>query len=476
MITLGLQDYTATDEPSAKNSGVTSSIAPPLTAADRGPRGGDLPYAYIDPRWLRSYLPTVNARAKHLTRNNRHAKTAALNVPTDIVGSGIHPTLPEEQATIWHKWASRRRRINTSKRLTWQGLQWLIVRSVMVTGEAFIVMRRRRMNDSTGLIPLSIEIFDADGLSDAPARGMRARATFDQGREIGPNGRVLAWHFRIDAGFRDRYLRVPASDVVHVYDPDDCAGRRGISWFSPVVIDLSELSGYQDSTAVKQHLASKLTVITSDPSMFTQMMKPGDPIPDLDPGNIITVEPGRTVESFQPPANRDYRDFVKVNRDEIAMCLGAVPEDLSGDYRGMSWTVARASYLKHWTRNAGHRERWLRPALEDVYDWVQWAMGGPSSGWLDADEMDWRMPVKTAIDPDREGIANLRLVRAGFRSWSDIVKDSGRDPEKLMLEIASERKKFDGLDIVVDSDPNKVTMTGQLHPAPPESVARESAE
>ena len=319
------QDYTATDEPSAKNSGVTSSIAPPLTAADRGPRGGDLPYAYIDPRWLRSYLPTVNARAKHLTRNNRHAKTAALNVPTDIVGSGIHPTLPEEQATIWHKWASRRRRINTSKRLTWQGLQWLIVRSVMVTGEAFIVMRRRRMNDSAGLIPLSIEIFDADGLSDAPARGMRARATFDQGREIGPNGRVLAWHFRIDAGFRDRYLRVPASDVVHVYDPDDCAGRRGISWFSPVVIDLSELSGYQDSTAVKQHLASKLTVITSDPSMFTQMMKPGDPIPDLDPGNIITVEPGRTVESFQPPANRDYRDFVKVNRDEIAMCLGAVP-------------------------------------------------------------------------------------------------------------------------------------------------------
>ena len=36
-----------------------------------------------------------------------------------------------------------------------------------------------------------------------------------------------------------------------------------------------------------------------------------------------------------------------------------------------------------------------------------------------------------------------------------------------MLEIAAERKKFDGLDIVVDSDPNKVTMTGQLHPAPP---------
>ena len=471
MITLGLQDYDVADKPNVaqSSSGSATSIAPPLTAADRGRRGGDLPYSYIDPRWLRSYLPLVNARAKHLTRNNRHAKTAALNVPTDIVGSGIHPTLPEEQATVWKKWAGRRRRINTSKRLNWHGLQWLIVRSVMVTGESFVVMRRRRMSDLRDSVPLSVEIFDADGLSDAPARGMRGRATFDQGREVGPNGRVLAWHFRVDAGFRDRYIRVPASDVVHVYDPDDCAGRRGISWFSPVVIDLNELAGYQDSTAVRNHLHSKLTVITSDPNLNTMASGSGM-LPDLEPGARVTVEPGRTVEAFTPPPNRDYRDFVKVNRDEIAMCLGAVPEDLSGDYRGMSWTVARASYLKHWTRNAGHRDRWLRPALEDIYDWAQWAMGGPSSGWLDADDMDWRMPVKTAIDPDREGIANLRLVRAGFRSWSDIVKDSGRDPEKLMLEIAAEREKLEGLKIVVDSDPSKVSMTGQMHPAPPESV------
>ena len=44
-----------------------------------------------------------------------------------------------------------------------------------------------------------------------------------------------------------------------------------------------------------------------------------------------------------------------------------------------------------------------------------------------------------------------------------------------MLEIAAERKKLDGLDIVVDSDPNKVTMTGQMHPAPTEPAPTESA-
>ena len=224
----------------------------------------------------------------------------------------------------------------------------------------------------------------------------RARRS-TKGREIGPNGRVIAWHFRIDAGFLEIATSAsPPADVVHVYDPDDCAsGAEGSAWFSPVVIDLNELSGYQDSTAVKQHLALENDHHHIRPRTSTLLrMRVGWRLwcQTSSPEPASTVEPGRTVESFQPPANRDYRDFVKVNRDEIAMCLGAVPEDLSGDYRGMSWTVARASLpqaldAKRWTpRLAGYA-----PALEDVYDWVQWAMGGRvSRDGRTSDEMDWR--------------------------------------------------------------------------------------
>ena len=465
MISLGLQDAAYSDAAStagaAQSTDTSHSLAPPLTSADLGRRGSDLPYARVDPRWLRSYLPIVNARAKHLVRNNRHAATAATTVPDSTVGSGIHPTLEDPQLKIWRHWASSRRRINASRLHNWEGIQWLVARSRLITGEAFIVMRRLRMYSTTAnFVPIRIEVFDADGLAESPARGMHPRSTFDFGREVGPNGRVLAWHFRIDVGLRDRYVRVPASDVVHVYDPDDCAGRRGISAFSPVVIDLHELAGYQDSTAVKQHLASKLTVITSDPEFGGIASKTAGPIADLEPGAEVFVEPGRTIEAFEAPLVREYRDFVKSNRDEIAVCIGATPQDLSGDYSNMNYSVARAASLKYWEKSNGHRTRWLRPACEDVYDWVRWAMGGRAAGWPEVDEMDWKMPVRVAIDPDREGIANQRNVRNGFRTWSDVIRDSGRVPDRVLAEIAAERARFADLDVVLDSDPNKTTVQG----------------
>ena len=68
--------------------------------------------------------------------------TAARDVPSDLVGTGLHPTLPDAPQLAWRRWSTKRRRIHASRKLAWKGLQWMISRSVMVTGEAFIVLRR----------------------------------------------------------------------------------------------------------------------------------------------------------------------------------------------------------------------------------------------------------------------------------------------------------------------------------------------
>ena len=143
---------------------------------------------------------------------------------------------------------------------------------------------------------------------------------------------------------------------------------------------------------------------------------------------------------------------------------------MSGDYTGMSWTVARASYVNHWARLRGYRERWLRPGLEEIYDWARWIMGGRSAGWPEVDELEWRMPVMRALDPDREGLADNRIVRNGFASWSETVEARGHDPERLMQQIADERERMRGLGIVVDCDPNVVTMQGQVQQQPAPST------
>ena len=438
-----------------------STVAPPLVGATTSRRAGDLPYSRVDPRWLRTYLPITRARAKHLVRNNRHARTAARDLPTDIVGTGIHPVLEGDARKTWEAWSGRRRRVHAEKRLPWVGLQWMIARSVMVSGECFAVLRRQRMGSN--VIPIRIALFDADGLSETPAGNMPSMSWFDSGREYGPGGMVRAYHFRVATmGPVARSVRVPASDVVHFYDPEECGALQGITWFAPVVLDLNELAGYQDSTAAKQHLASKITFATTDvqsgpPSHSTE----GTPVEDLEPGAEIFIPPGREFKSFEPPLVREYSDYVKANRGEIAVALGTTPEALSGDYSGMNYSVARASHVNHWQRLSGFRVRFMRPGLEEIYDWAAWAMGGKASGWPAVDEIEWAMPVMRALDPDRDGIANQRNVRNGFSSWSETVRARGHDPERLLAEIADERQRFKDSDVVLDSDPGQVTNTGQ---------------
>ena len=440
----------------AQSDQTRGSVQPPLLGATSSRRAGDMPYGRIDPRWMRTYLPQIRARAKHLVRNNRHATTAARDLPSEIVGSGIMPILPDEQAKLWHHWSSRRRRLHSSREFAWESFWWLVVRSVMVTGEAFVVLKRQRMG--TQDIPVRLEIFDGEGLAEMPAR-MPDGSEFDTGHEISPAGMTRAWHFRVGRGRSEHNVRVPATDVIHVYDPTEPGQDRGMSWFTPVIIDLAELAGYQDSTAVKQHMASKLTIITTDTdSMGTASQ---DRIEDLEPGAEVFVPVGRDVKPFQQPMVREYGDFVKVNRSEIAVALGTTPEALSGDYTGMSWTVARASYRNHWKRLESHRKKWLRPAIEEVYAWVAFSLGGERKGWPDVDDLEWQMPVASVLDPDKEGTANLRMVRAGFRSWSDVVRERGHDPIRHMDELQRERAELESRGIVLDSDPNVMTAQGQ---------------
>ena len=385
----------------------------PLQGGTLGRRAGDMPYTnwWRDQRVLRPYLQTIRARAKWLCQNNRHASTAARDVPSDLVGTGLHPTLPDAPQLAWRRWSTKRRRIHASRKLAWKGLQWMISRSVMVTGEAFIVLRRLPMSQrERNVIPIRVEIFDGDGLSDASGQGVLRGSTVIDGQELAPNGNTRAWHFRVRGALQERTVRVPASDVIHVFDGMDPETTRGFSWFSPVILDINELRGYQDSTAVKQHLASKITLLSTDAESAPPGTGTGGRIEDLEPGAEIFVPPGRDVKAFEAPLVREYKDFVAVNRGEIAVCLGTTPEALSGDYSGMSWTTARASYLKHWMVCEGHRSRWLRPAVEEVYDWVSFAMG---TGWPEADDLEWQMPIMQSVDP-RQGRDFQPAERAGW--------------------------------------------------------------
>ena len=165
-----------------------------------------------------------------------------------VVGShGLRPDLDDD---VWISWMDDPRQCHDDGRLTWAGLQWSIMRAVMVTGEAFVVRRWRRA-DSAWPLPLSLLVLDGDAVETSVGDGIgAARGSGSggiwQGIEYGRAGRPVAYHFRMESrgfGLTEHRLRMPAADVVHVFQPSEPEATRGSSWFAPLIEPMGDLGG-----------------------------------------------------------------------------------------------------------------------------------------------------------------------------------------------------------------------------------------
>ena len=443
----------------------------PLRGATRGRRAHGLPYdrRRVARYWLRELGRTVLFRAEHLVRNNRHAWTAARDLPAQIVGDGLRPS-PEPKG--WREWAHDPRAVDMRGRLSWTGLQWLVTRAVMISGEGFIVARPRPVMD--GRIPIRFDVLSGAALAEGPGLGMRIGTTFDEGRERGPRGRVVAWHFRTQESTSDsgRVVRVPATMVHHVYDPLECELDVGLSWFTPVILDLMDLQDYQDATAVKQAMAAKLTVVTTDPNMLggknlsisAEDAGRGNNIDgdeELQPGAVWNIEEGRTAQIVDPARVGEYLPYTKVTRSEIAQALGMQPEHLSGDYSGLNYSQARMSRQAQLLRLNAYRDRFLAPAVEHCYRWASAAAAAVGMEW--PMDVEWPRPAMPMLDPDREALAQSRLMRNGLRHLGDVLTGTGvRDPDAYLTEMARWIERAKELGLTLDSIPGQTTQGGML--------------
>jgi lambda family phage portal protein len=244
---------------------------------------------------------------------------------------------------------------------------------------------------------------------------------------------------------------------------------RGASWFAPVLLKLKDWDDYEDAALLKQKIAACLAVITSDtdgtaPALGgTNTEKPEQDM--LEPGMILNVAPGRSINVVQPPTISEHGEYARATLRAIATGLGVTYEDLVGDYTGLPFSAARMSRLRHWARVDDWRWRMLIPQFCDPV-W-QWAMlAARVAGMLEeAPRAQWTAPPMPLLDPDAEGTALQRLVRIGALTWPEMVRERGYDPDDVLREIADWNARFDALGVVLDSDPRKVSQQGQPSPA-----------
>lgn len=418
-------------------------------------------------------LATLRARARELRRNNPYWASARRTIVGQVVGHGIRATAQSPNSrtkkavqAAWDAWA--RTKVDTTGKLDWYGIQKLVMRTVVQDGECLV--RRHQTANGLRLQVLGGEFFACE--KDGPTKD---GGEVMGGVETDELGAPVAYHlYKRSPQSRGARLgevvRVPASDVAHVFEIDRPNQLRGESWVAPVFTRLVDWDEYEDADLLRQKIGACFGLVYTG----VEPEKNGDggdyELRDkIEPGMIEHLPNGATVSAVAPPASMGLRDAALINQRGVAAGLGITYEALTGDFNNVNFSSARMGHMQ---------------MLSNVHSWQQDVMidllCDPVWGWfmqsyslkpgVELDEplsvvlnviANWVVPSRILIDPEKETSADMKRCRSGFAPWQDIVREQGGDPDHVADAIKEDMERFDSRGIVLDIDPRKVSLQGQ---------------
>lgn len=424
-------------------------------------------------------LASLRAVARDLVRNNPYAESALSTIVDHTVGFGIvgKPAQPNPQALqAWKAWAETTA-CDADGRHDFYGLQKLVVRTVVESGEVLVRRRFRRIEDDLPL-PLQLQVLDPDFLdtskdtSTLPSGGGR----IVQGVQFDGIGRRVGYwlfpeHPGSSSGAFGSSVLVPAESVQHIFKSTRPGQVRAPSWFAPSLLRFKEFDEFEDATLMKQKIAACLAVLVTDPSGLGEPLGSTDTSEDpqidyLEPGMIKQLLAGQSVEVVDPPQAADYDPYSRNVLRAIATGLGVTYEDLTGDYTNLPFSAARMSRLRHEARVHDWRWRMLIPQFCDpVWTWAMQVAVITGKVRTAVPPAEWTAPPLPLIDPVNEGLAYQRLIRSGLITLSEALRERGYDPRAVLEEMAKDNQLLDELKLILDSDPRKMTQAGQSQAA-----------
>ena len=415
-------------------------------------------------------LVTLRDRHRDLARNNPWARRAIQSIVTNWVGAGLRA-----------QWSSARRQARWSAwwestacdadgRLDGYGLQALITRAVVESGE--VLVRRRPRRAEAGPIPLHIQILECDFL-DSSRRAELADGYIDQGIQFDALGRRVGyWLFNSHPGESYRAGRTSsfhaASDILHIFRGDRPGQVRGVPWGTGSINRLRMLDDYQDAQLERQRLAACYMGFRRipDPSLIDGQDSRDDYVllDKLEPGAVEDLPPGWDIEFASPPQPEDDESFTKGILRAVASDYGIPYDTLTGDLSEVNFSSARMGF-QEFSRNI-ESWRWQLLAPQFLVPLVDWYLDAEAIGGFNGrpEQPLWTAPSRQVVDPAREIPALRDAVRAGFMSLPQAIRAQGFDPLVLATEHAAYLAELDKLGIAFDSD-------GRHPPTGPAAVA-----
>jgi lambda family phage portal protein len=398
-------------------------------------------------------------RARYLVANNALAASGTEAWGSALVGTGIKPQSTHSDQSVrttlnlsFEAWTDE---ADADGLTDFYGLQAIMVRRMVVDGEAFALL----VNAGGSF---HVRLIDPEQVDPSLNREMRGGGRIVQGIEFDAAGRRVAYHVLPErpgmpfAVLALTPIRIPAEQMVHMFRPEVPGQVRGITWFAPVMLRMTDLDQTRDAQIVRQKVGAMLA------GFIKQMNGSGQPfegeqqgsalLGGLEPGTMKYLGPDEDIVFSAPPViGADAISFMKLTEREIAVGLGLPAAHLTGDLSDVNYSSIRAGLVEFRRRVEALQHSVIAfQALRPI--WRRWAMTEVLSGRVQT-TVDAAMPVKFItpkqawVDPANDVQAELDAIAGGLMSRREAVTSRGVDIEALDAEIAAdnERAKMLGL-------------------------------
>jgi lambda family phage portal protein len=409
------------------------------------------------------FAPALKARARAAVRNDPWASKALDSMVSNLIGTGVvarpaskDSALRETLNDLWQGWAEE---CDSTDILDLYGIQSLVARSWLESGEVFIRLRSRYPEDME--VPLQLQVIESDQVSFK--------------NEVLSNGHIIRSGIEYDAlGCRVAYwihpnhpgetlvdtrkttnndpIRIPSQEVLHVFKPLRPGQERGVTIFAQVLVKIESMNNYDDAMLLRQELSNMFVAfIRKNPEHYppdpdSPALTPEQLASTLKPGAAKELLPGEDVEFTRPPdAGNNYPDFMRQQLMSLCAGIGLPYELLSGDYSHINDRTMRIAINDF--RRKLEADQWniiiaqfLKPMRKAWVDAAILAGHVKMTDRKEAIKTNWTPHAHAYIHPKQDIEGKLLKINNGLTTKAQVISDEGYDPAQVLAEVEQERK------------------------------------
>lgn len=443
---------------------------------------------------LRYDMVRMRERVRQLERDNSSVKGYLKTCATNIAGpNGIRlqalvrnndgrlaENINEKIEDAWKAWATEadetfgRKHCTTDGTMNLTQLQQHLVRVERLDGETFLRLVRGFDNEWG----FALQVIDADQVDERYNEQLPNGNRVVMGVEMDKWRRRVAYHLltseSMEGWNRGDRERVPAQEIIHLFDPSRANQTRGVPSLSAAVNDIRHLDGYVEAELVAARTgAAKMGFYKTIPELYEIKGNEVKTLQvDANPGTIQELPPGVDFVPWSPDhPSAAFVPFIKGIMRRVASGLGITYVKFANDLEGVNYSSIRQGELDTRDEWRVMQNGFAAAVLDRVF--IAWLQMAQLSGNLVLDQREpkrfrkikWVPRGWQWVDPLKDVQAAVMAIDNNLSTHTAEAADRGDDFDEILETRAEERDR--ATEMGIDLSPVAATRPPKIGPAVP---------